>query len=61
MFVALAITTFFVLTLTDFKIARAIKAAQIVPASAMPVVQPQVKCDTIIRTGDTIFMYIKNK
>ena len=60
-YIALAVTLFVALTLTDFKIARAIKAAQVAPASATPAAQPQVKCDTIIRTGDTIFMYIKNK
>ncbi len=57
---AIALSVFVTLTITDFKIARAIKSASIIPTQSAPALTHQ-KCDTIIRSGDTIFMYIKNK
>jgi hypothetical protein len=57
---AIALSVFVTLTVTDFKIARAIKSASVMPTQPAPAPSHQ-KCDTIIRSGDTIFMYIKNK
>jgi hypothetical protein len=57
---AISLCIFIILTITDFKIARAIKSASIMPTQIAPAPAHQ-KCDTIIRSGDTIFMYIKNK
>jgi len=57
---AIALSVFVTLTVTDFKIARAIKSASVIPTQSAPAPAHQ-KCDTIIRSGDTIFMYIKNK
>lgn len=59
LFISIAAVVFAVLGIADRKIANAIKSEQVAPA--IPSAHQHLKCDTIIRSNDTIFMFSKSK